>query len=108
MRPNLQYIKQLANGSEAFENKVLEVVKRELRLEISSFRESLNKGDIENAVLFVHKIKHKVSLLGMEEGYALTAKFEDELREGSDALLGNFESLLRIMTMFLDSINTEK
>lgn len=107
MEPNLNYIKQLANGNEAFESRILGVVKRELPEEIANFRRSLDSSDYSQAAMLVHKIKHKVSLLGIEDGFELTTNFEDELREGGKSLHGDFEALLKIMTTFLNSINTE-
>ncbi|KYG74932.1 Hpt domain-containing protein [Roseivirga ehrenbergii] len=107
MKPNLNYIKQLANGNATFENRILGVLKRELPEEIDGFRNSINSLDYALAAMLVHKIKHKVSLLGMEDGYKLTADFEDELREGAKSLQDDFEGLLKIMTTFLNSINTE-
>lgn len=106
MKPNLNYIKQLTNGNSVFENRIIRVLKRELPEEIEGFRNSINSLDYVTAAMLVHKIKHKVSLLGMEDGYELTANFEDELREGAKSLQGEFEGLLKIMTTFLNSINT--
>lgn len=105
--PNLLYIKQLASGNQSFENRILEVLKRELPEEIKDFHEFINSGVLEQAADLVHKIKHKVSLLGMEKGYGLTASFEENLREGDQSLLEEFESILKKMTTFLDNINLE-
>lgn len=108
MEPNLNYIQQLANGNDAFENRILGVLKRELPEEIAQFRESLSSSDYLQAAMLVHKIKHKVSLLGMGDGYELTASFEDELRGGDKSLLDEFEGLLKIMTTFLNNIKTKE
>lgn len=107
MKPNLTYIKQLANGNVAFERRILGVLKRELPEEVESFREALRKLDYVSAAMLVHKIKHKVSLLGMENGYDLTTKFEDELRDGDVKKLAEFEQILDIMKTYLEGINTE-
>lgn len=107
MEPNLNYIKQLANGNSAFENRIIGVLKRELPEEVEEFRKCINSFDYTQAAMLVHKIKHKVSLLGMEDAYELTADFEEELREGGITLYSEFERLLKIMTTFLKSINTE-
>jgi HPt (histidine-containing phosphotransfer) domain-containing protein len=52
----------------------------------------------------VHKLKHKISLLGLEESYALANQHELNLKEGNNTLHNNFSAILDTMAQFLDEV----
>jgi hypothetical protein len=51
----------------------------------------------------VHKLKHKISLLGLEESYELASQHELNLVEGNNNLHENFE-ILNTMERFLNEL----
>ncbi len=57
--------------------------------------------NFNDASEIVHKIKHKISILGLEENYRDAKAFEHGLRKGDVALQSNFETTLMIITDFL-------
>jgi hypothetical protein len=61
----------------------------------------VNKFDL--AANNVHKLKHKISLLGLEESYELASQHELNLVEGNNNLHENFE-ILNTMERFLNEL----
>ena len=65
--PNLTYIKDLSGGDEVFEAKIIEIIKREFVKERTAFSEAYQDKNHEEAASLVHKIKHKVGLVGAKK-----------------------------------------
>lgn len=102
-QPNFSYIHQLSGGDQNFEIKLLEVVKRELPEDIEIYRRNIQKENYIKASENVHKLKHKISILGLEKSYRLAELYEDELREGRNERQAKFEVILRKMLAFIKS-----
>ena len=100
-KPNLNYIQQLSGGDVAFETKLLDVVKSELPNEIEEYRENLSKSDYKKTAENVHKLKHKISILGLEKGYQVAVDYEEELKENKTDLQNSFEQILDAMVAFI-------
>lgn len=107
-QPNFSYIHQLSGGDKAFEIKLLEVVKRELPEEIEIFRKNIQNENYKNASENVHKLKHKISILGFEKSYHFAELYETELREGENNKQDKFEEILQSMLAFIKSQNSLK
>jgi hypothetical protein len=52
----------------------------------------------------VHKIKHKISILGLTNSYNVAVGYEKSLLDGSMEGKDNFEAILNNMTEFLDNL----
>ncbi|SDX28645.1 Hpt domain-containing protein [Lutibacter oricola] len=100
-KPNLLYIKELSGGDSIFENKMLEIVKQELPEEIKNYKNFLKKENFVNAADLVHKIKHKISVLGLKDGYQVAIDYEEELRQKKMNLQSKFEEILSAMIIFI-------
>ena len=57
----------------------------------------------KEAAEVVHKLKHKISILGLEKGYEVAANFENNLIQNSELGKVDFESILSAITDFLAS-----
>ena len=102
--PNLIYIKQLSDGDVTFENKLISILKREFPIEVKQYKKNISlKNNIQTAEN-VHKIKHKISILGLEKGYVLATSFEKELKKGSVSLQVPFEKILDQISVYLTTI----
>ncbi|MBT8295636.1 MAG: Hpt domain-containing protein [Gramella sp.] len=99
--PNLSYIHQLSGGDPAFETRLLEVVKRELPEECDVWRKNIKNENFAEASNNVHKLKHKISILGLEESYRFAETYEDELRDGHNLRQQEFEEILQLMLSFI-------
>ncbi|PQB03487.1 Hpt domain-containing protein [Aureitalea marina] len=104
MSPNLSYIDKIAAGDHNFRKKLISIIKQELPQEIELYEDHIQNGTFEQRAGIVHKIKHKVSLLGMDNGYALTAKYEENLRNGSLDGKENFDQILKRIITFIEEL----
>lgn len=103
-KPNYSYISQLSGGDKDFEEQLLDVVRLELPQEIENYKNHLEIDNFMRAGDDVHKIKHKISILGLEKSYLVAIDHEDNLREGvlDDDLYKRFEEILNAMTKFIE------
>ncbi len=103
--PNLDYIKQLSEGDTSFEEKLIEVLKKELPLEIDSFQRNYREKNFIKTAESVHKLKHKISILGLSKAYENASLFEDELRKSNG--ISRYESFVKtieVISNFLDPL----
>jgi len=100
-RPNLSYIKELAQGDTAFEEQLLHVIRTEFPGELKEYQIQMEAGNMQKAAEMVHKIKHKISIFGMEESHGVASTFENNLRDGNRSLQNDFEAILKAITEYL-------
>lgn len=103
-QPNLSYIGELSGGDDVFEKKLLAVVKKELPLEIEEYQQNLKELKFLLAAENVHKLKHKISILGLDKGYQTAIDFENELKEGNIRLQEEFDKILIGMSAFISEL----
>jgi len=102
--PNLDYINELAGDDNDFRAVLIGVIKNELPAEINEYRDNLASQNFNAAADNVHKLKHKISVMGMEQSYYLAEKFENNLKERSTHLQAEFGQLLMAMQGFAASL----
>jgi len=78
--PNLEYIRKLADGSETFEHKMRGILKDEFPIEKQAFLKAYEMDQYKEAAEMVHKLKHKLGMLGMKQAYDFAIDFESELK----------------------------
>jgi HPt (histidine-containing phosphotransfer) domain-containing protein len=103
-QPNLNYINDLAGGDDSFRAKLIGVIKSELPGEIAEYRDNLEASNFNAAANNVHKLKHKISVMGMEKSYYLAETFENNLRENDAQKASEFDKLLTAMQEFAVSL----
>ena len=99
--PNLDYIKNISGGDSAFEEKIIGLLKIELPKEIEEFKENFKRKDYELAASNVHKLKHKVGILGIPEAHKTTTLFEKQLKQGDTSLYDEFNEITKKITKFV-------
>ncbi|GHC47054.1 hypothetical protein [Ulvibacter litoralis] len=99
--PNLLLVKQLADGDVSFEKKLVGVIKKELPVEIETYTNYYNSKEFVESANIVHKIKHKISILGMAQSHQFVEDYENELREENNSKHQGFLSVLEVMINFL-------
>jgi len=102
--PNLSYIKKLADGDVEFEANLIAILKKELPKEKEAFIESIRIKNYQNSAEHVHKIKHKISILGLEKSYDFAISFEEELKKGNPKHYDTFLNILQSIEEFLMKI----
>lgn len=103
-QPNFSYINSLSCGDENFKLKLISIVKEELPKEISIYEENINLRNFKEAAENVHKLKHKISILGLETSYELAVNYEENLKLNSVVYKEDFEAILNEMTRFVNAI----
>ena len=60
--------------------------------------------DYSRAAEKVHKLKHKISILGLEKSYEIAVEFEKNLRENNADLEGDFRIIMLNITNYLNML----
>lgn len=102
--PNLKYIKQLAGDDVAFEQKFIAILKDEFPVEKQEYIKTLREGKTNETALIVHKLKHKLNILGLENAYRLAVTYEEELKMENTALKKEFSGILDTIESYLKTL----
>lgn len=100
-KPNLNYIKELSGGDIEFEQSIINVLKIEFPQEYDLFTNNFEKGNYIEAADNVHKIKHKISILGLNKGLLLASEFEKNLKSNDIKLHKEFLKVLDKIHVYL-------
>jgi HPt (histidine-containing phosphotransfer) domain-containing protein len=103
-RPNLEYIKQLSRGDNAIKLELIEVIKTEFPKEKKEYYTSLEKKEYKKIEENVHKLKHKISILGLQKSYEIANQFEHNLREHSLEKKEDFDKILTAISDYIETI----
>ncbi|MGJ8761073.1 Hpt domain-containing protein [Polaribacter sp. HaHaR_3_91] len=103
-QPNLIYIEQLARGDESIRAELIGVIKTEFPEEKKEYHNSLEHKQFKKIEENVHKIKHKISILGLEKSYEMANKFEHNLREQSLEGQEDFDKILKAISDYIETI----
>lgn len=103
-QPNLNYIDELSGGDLEFKNKIIRVIKKELPEEIEVYVEELKNENYLLAAQSVHKLKHKISILGLEKSYYIAEEFEKNLKNNSTKLDTDFKNILKSMQKYVNHL----
>lgn len=102
--PNLSYIDKLSGGDAGFRVQIIDVLKQELPEEIDNYYQHMANNNLDGASQFVHRLKHKMSILGLEESYEITNTYENEMKNsGNLEKKAYFEEVLTVMKNFVES-----
>lgn len=103
-QPNSEYIIQLSGDNEEFKTRIITILKRELPEEIELYQNYISNKNFKLAAESVHKLKHKVSILGLEKSYYIAEEYEDNLKQNSTNLQSDFEAILKRMQDFVATL----
>jgi hypothetical protein len=101
---NVDYIDQLADGNVEFRNKIISIIKKELPEEIEFYQTAIQNSKYIFAAECVHKLKHKISILGLEKSYYIAEEYEENLKQNTTNLQTDFEIILKRMQDFVDKL----
>ena len=103
-QPNLNYINSLSEGDKSFEMKILGIIKKEFKEEKNTYYNNMKNDNFKLCAENVHKIKHKISILGLEKSYEIAEQYENNLREGNYELQNRFSDILNKVTNYLNKL----
>ncbi|MFS4417800.1 Hpt domain-containing protein [Maribacter sp. 2307ULW6-5] len=102
--PNIDYIKELAGGDAAFEEKFIAILKDEFPQEREQYEAECREKNATATASIVHKIKHKFNILAMEDAYALAVAYEQELLNHRFDKDSDFRTFLDKVTNYLKTL----
>ncbi|WP_228237826.1 Hpt domain-containing protein [Allomuricauda sp. M10] len=102
--PNLKYLDDLAEGDEVFRQKFIAILKVEFPMEREEYQQSISGKLYREASEHVHKIKHKLNVLGLHNAYTLAVQYENQLRKGDNLLEKEFLSVMDKVEAYLKTI----
>ncbi|WP_334057623.1 Hpt domain-containing protein [Polaribacter sp. P097] len=102
--PNLKVIQQYAQGDAETEKMLLDIVIEEFPEEKENYYLHLEAKDAKKTQEAVHKIKHKISILGLEKSYEIANTYEANLLENNFDLQNEFHQILENITSFIASL----
>jgi len=103
-QPNLEYIKQLSAGDIEFENKFIAILKEEFPKEKAEYAKLLSANNTDETALIVHKLKHKLNILGLQKAYRLAVSYEEDLRRGDARQKNEFAIVLETIELYLNTL----
>lgn len=103
-QPNLSYIESMSGGDRAFEQKLINIIQKEFPQEKAVYFNNVNARNYQKAAENVHKLKHKISILGLVKSYEVAVDFENNLLDGNTNCREDFEVILQNMTDFLKTL----
>ena len=103
-QPNLSYTHSMSGGDKAFEQKLINIIKLEFPKEKEIYYSNYTSKNFKQAAENVHKLKHKISILGLSKSYEIAVAFENNLLEGNTNLNKEFESILNSITNYLQQL----
>ncbi|NQY06060.1 MAG: Hpt domain-containing protein [Flavobacteriaceae bacterium] len=101
MEPNFNQIEEICAGDISFRNRMIMILKKEFPVEYEELTLLIEKKKYSKSAELVHKIKHKIALLGMEKSYDVAVNFENELKNGKMTLYSEFLLILDKIDQFL-------
>ena len=102
--PNLDYLNEIADGQPEVVAQFVGIIAKEFPAEFEEYHALIDAKDSAKAAAMVHKLKHKISILGLVKSYEVAVNYENSLIDGSTRGKVDFESILQIMTDFLETL----
>ena len=103
-QPNTNYLEEIANGDKAFRQQLIGIIKKEFPGEKKEFLENFNNKKYVKAAENVHKLKHKINIFGLEQGYNTAMHFEEELKQNTFAKYSDFIKVLDSIENYLKTL----
>lgn len=106
--PNLLFLEEQSLNNTEMVQKIINVVKEELPLDIIKYRTALKRKDYIASAEFVHKFKHKISLFSLTESLKITDQHERNLYLNNVSLQSDFDGILNTITHYLKTLKYPK
>lgn len=100
--PNLNYIEEISGGDKEFEKNMLNILKSEFPEEYTILKKNFENKNFEEVALNIHKIKHKIGMLGMKNSFVLATNLEKDIKKGVIKQYDAFVLILDRIGVYLD------
>lgn len=102
--PNFSYLSSFSGGNKVFELKILKFIKIPFPVEVDTYLNNIGHNNYKYAANNVHKLKHKISFLGLEKSYVIATQHELNLLVGDSNLQENLNEIVSSITRFLNEL----
>lgn len=102
--PDLSKFDEICDNDLEFKEQMISILKKEFPIEKNAFLNAFTSANYKESAEVVHKLKHKINLLNLEEGYKLASEFERQLLDNSIELYEEFIVVIDIIEQFLKKI----
>lgn len=99
--PNLSYVTSLVGDDFDFKRKFLNIIKTEFPPELGKYLVHIKHDEPRAAAEYVHKLKYRISALGMDRAFNLAEKHEERLCLGDTSLDLEFRRVLKKIDSYL-------
>ncbi|MDT0644932.1 Hpt domain-containing protein [Zunongwangia sp. F363] len=99
-RPTLTQINKISGKNDDFRERLINILKTELVSEVSTYQKNLSLGKYIECAENVHKLKHKIGILGLEKSYEVAVLFEEDLKKSNLKNKKAFDDILKSMLEF--------
>jgi hypothetical protein len=103
-QPNFNYVESLAGDDHEFRKELMDIIKKEFPREKEIYEISLSRKRYKECAAAVHKLKHKINIFGLEQGYQIAKDHENHLRTGSLKGEIEFQQVLESISAFIEEI----
>lgn len=103
-RPTLTQINKISGNNDDFRERLISILKNELISEVSTYQKNLSLGKYIECAENVHKLKHKIGILGLEKSYEVAVFFEEDLRNSNLKNKSAFDDILKLMLEFTSQL----
>jgi hypothetical protein len=104
-QPNFVIIDKLSSGDKEVRNLILDVLKSEFPIEKETYYNCFNSNDVEKTKEIVHKLKHKISILGLQKCYEKANDYEHNLVKKSFEGHKDFDGILILISEFIKKLD---
>ena len=105
--PNIDYIIKLVGYDNELKARLIDLLKNEFPEDVAVYDGNIQKGNLTLAAENVHKLNHKLALLGYEKSYAMAQAYEQELKEGKSERRSQFEAVLQQIQDFINKLTND-
>jgi hypothetical protein len=102
--PNLSYVTSLVGDDFDFKLKFLNIIKAEFPPELGKYLFHIRNDEPRAAAEYVHKLKYRISALGMDRAFSLAEKHEERLCLGDGSLDFEFKRVLKKIDKYLKKV----
>ncbi|QWX84753.1 Hpt domain-containing protein [Cellulophaga sp. HaHaR_3_176] len=102
--PNLNYINELAGDDAEFKQKFIAVLKEEIPIEKQEYLNFIENNSFKDSAECVHKLKHKLNILGLTNDYKFAVIYEEELKKHNSSKKDEFLITLEKIESFIKNI----
>ncbi|MEZ4688127.1 MAG: response regulator [Bacteroidia bacterium] len=106
-RPDLSYLQNIADGDQEFVNEMVAVFRDEVPEELQKLKAAVHQKDSQTAAFFVHKLRSRIRVFGLNDYKILADRLEPMLKTGEDwvtasrlcrQLIRGLESILLVVS----------